>query len=70
MPPSQFSWWYNGNLVSNSSVLKIISDSPSNASGVYTCTAYNNVTGKKSKTSKMLTYIGEKLMECRFFYYS
>ncbi|XP_076593549.1 carcinoembryonic antigen-related cell adhesion molecule 1 [Chaetodon auriga] len=55
-PPSQFSWWFNGSEVANTSVF---STGPLsfNMSGEYTCMAYNNVTGKNSTNSKTLTVI-------------
>ncbi|KAK9514049.1 hypothetical protein VZT92_027539 [Zoarces viviparus] len=56
MPPSQFSWWFNGSNVANSSVFT--TDVLSlNMSGEITCMAYNNVTGKNVTKSKMLTVI-------------
>ncbi|XP_037641892.1 carcinoembryonic antigen-related cell adhesion molecule 1 isoform X1 [Sebastes umbrosus] len=56
MPPSQFSWWFNGSNVANSSMFK--TDLLTfNMSGEYTCKAYNNVTRKNSTSSKMLTVI-------------
>ncbi|XP_075965820.1 cell adhesion molecule CEACAM5-like [Anarhichas minor] len=56
MPPSQFSWWFNGSNVANSSVFT--TDVLSlNMSGEITCKAYNNVTGKNVTKSKMLTVI-------------
>ncbi|XP_070767908.1 carcinoembryonic antigen-related cell adhesion molecule 1 [Enoplosus armatus] len=56
MPPSQFSWWFNGSKVGNTSVFTtgLLSF---NMSGYYTCMAYNSVTGKNSTNSKMLTVI-------------
>ncbi|XP_068426064.1 carcinoembryonic antigen-related cell adhesion molecule 2-like [Clinocottus analis] len=56
MPPSQFSWWFNGSNVANSSMFttdKLML----NMSGNITCKAYNNVTGKSVTKSKMLTVI-------------
>uniref|UniRef100_A0A3Q3XCZ4 Ig-like domain-containing protein n=1 Tax=Mola mola TaxID=94237 RepID=A0A3Q3XCZ4_MOLML len=56
IPPSQFSWWFNGLEVANSSVF--ITDSLTfNMSGVYTCVAFNDVTGKNTTISRMLTVI-------------
>ncbi|KAM8868915.1 hemicentin-1-like, partial [Spinachia spinachia] len=56
MPPSQFSWWFNGSGVSNSSVFTadILS---TNMSGEITCKAYNLVTEKYVTKSMMLTAI-------------
>ncbi|XP_044064748.1 carcinoembryonic antigen-related cell adhesion molecule 1 isoform X2 [Siniperca chuatsi] len=56
MPPSQFSWWFNDSLVANTSVFTT-GHLSFNMSGEYTCKAYNNVTGKNSTNSKMLTVI-------------
>ncbi|XP_039974725.1 carcinoembryonic antigen-related cell adhesion molecule 1 [Xiphias gladius] len=56
VPPSQFSWWFNGTKVASSSVFTtgLLS---LNMSGEYTCMAYNNVTVKNSTISKMFTVI-------------
>ncbi|KAG8009939.1 Hemicentin-1 [Nibea albiflora] len=56
MPPSQFSWWFNGSEVANTSVFT--TDPLSlNMSGEYACMAYNYLTGRNSTSSKMLTVI-------------
>ncbi|XP_056299725.1 carcinoembryonic antigen-related cell adhesion molecule 1 [Pseudoliparis swirei] len=59
MPTSQFSWWFNGSYVANSSVFTtdILS---LNMSGDITCMAYNDVTGKNATTSKLFTVIEAK----------
>lgn len=57
VPPSQFSWWFNGLEVSNTSVFTTGPLSV-NMTGEYTCMAYNNVTERNSTNSKMLTVIG------------
>ncbi|XP_045900470.1 carcinoembryonic antigen-related cell adhesion molecule 5-like [Micropterus dolomieu] len=57
IPPSQFSWWFNGSIVANTSLFKT-GPLSFNMSGEYTCMAYNYLTGKNSTTSKMLTVIG------------
>jgi len=49
-PPSQFSWYFNGSLVHNSSVY-IIPYITLNMSGEYVCMAHNNVTGKSSSAT-------------------
>ncbi|KAM7421163.1 hypothetical protein PAMA_015360 [Pampus argenteus] len=56
VPTSNFSWWFNGSLMANTSVFttSILS---LNMSGEYTCVAYNYVTGKNSTNSMMLTVI-------------
>uniref|UniRef100_UPI003AACB362 hemicentin-1-like n=1 Tax=Centroberyx gerrardi TaxID=166262 RepID=UPI003AACB362 len=56
VPPSQFSWFFNGSLVANTSMFKT-GPLYSNMSGEYTCMAYNNVTEKNSTNSMMLTVI-------------
>lgn len=59
LPPSHFSWWFNGSEVANTSVFT--TDPLSlNMSGEYTCMAHNYVTGKNSTSSTMLTVIGMK----------
>lgn len=54
VPPSQYSWWFNGSEVANTSVFTT-APLTVNMSGEYTCVAYNNVTGMNSSSSKMLT---------------
>ncbi|XP_068613228.1 carcinoembryonic antigen-related cell adhesion molecule 5-like [Brachionichthys hirsutus] len=56
LPLSYYSWWYNGSEVASTSLL-VIGPLSYNMSGEYTCVAYNNVTGKNSTYSKMLTVI-------------
>ncbi|XP_041797830.1 carcinoembryonic antigen-related cell adhesion molecule 1 [Chelmon rostratus] len=56
IPPSQFSWWFNGSEVANTSVFTT-GPLSFNMSGEYTCMAYNGVTGKNSTNSKMLTVV-------------
>nr|XP_046254230.1 carcinoembryonic antigen-related cell adhesion molecule 1 [Scatophagus argus] len=56
VPPSQFSWWFNGSEVASTAefttgLLHL------NMSGEYTCMAYNSVTGMNSTNTKMLTVI-------------
>ncbi|XP_030606030.1 carcinoembryonic antigen-related cell adhesion molecule 5-like [Archocentrus centrarchus] len=55
-PPSQFCWWFNGSIVASTSVYTTTSLS-FNMSGNYTCMAMNDVTGKNSTNSTMLTVI-------------
>ncbi|KAI3361185.1 hypothetical protein L3Q82_013381, partial [Scortum barcoo] len=59
VPDSQFSWWFNGTEVGNTSVFTTAPLS-FNMSGEYTCMAYNKVTGKNSTNSTKLTVIGKK----------
>ncbi|XP_025767375.1 carcinoembryonic antigen-related cell adhesion molecule 5-like [Oreochromis niloticus] len=56
VPPSQFFWWFNGSIVSNTSVYTT-SLLSFNMSREYTCMAINNVTGKNSTNSTTLTVI-------------
>ncbi|KAI3361186.1 hypothetical protein L3Q82_013382 [Scortum barcoo] len=56
VPDSQFSWWFNGTEVGNTSVFTTAPLS-FNMSGEYTCMAYNKVTGKNSTNSTKLTVI-------------
>ncbi|CAK6977090.1 hemicentin-1-like [Scomber scombrus] len=56
VPPSHFSWWFNGSLMANTSMLTT-GPLSLNMSGQYTCMAYNYVTGKNSTNSTMLTVI-------------
>ncbi|XP_065813952.1 hemicentin-1 [Labrus bergylta] len=58
VPPSHYSWWYNGSEVANTSVYKT-SPLTLDMSGEYTCMAYNNITGKNSTSSQRLTVIVE-----------
>ncbi|XP_041650193.1 carcinoembryonic antigen-related cell adhesion molecule 1 [Cheilinus undulatus] len=56
MPPSHYTWKYNGSKVGNTSVLRT-GPVTHNMSGEYTCVAHNNVTQKNSTTSHNLTVI-------------
>ncbi|XP_045064265.1 carcinoembryonic antigen-related cell adhesion molecule 5-like [Coregonus clupeaformis] len=55
-PLSQFSWFFNGSQVATGSVYKT---SPLTLAslGEYTCVAFNNITGRNSTVSKMLTVV-------------
>ncbi|XP_062395016.1 hemicentin-1-like [Sardina pilchardus] len=55
-PESSISWFFNGSEVEMSSVYKKYSLSPAD-SGEYSCTAHNNMTGRSSSVTKMLTVI-------------
>lgn len=59
MPPSNFTWWFNGSEVANTSMLTTGPLSLT-MSGEYTCVAYNAVTGKNSSNSKMLKVVGKE----------
>uniref|UniRef100_A0A3Q3GCP0 Ig-like domain-containing protein n=1 Tax=Labrus bergylta TaxID=56723 RepID=A0A3Q3GCP0_9LABR len=65
VPPSHYSWWYNGSEVA---ILQLYKTSPLtlDMSGEYTCMAYNNITGKNSTSSQRLTVI-EHVFVCFVF---
>lgn len=65
VPPSKYSWWFNGYLLANTSEL-VLDHLYFNMSGEYTCVAYNNVTEENSTSTKMLTVIGELLVVLYF----
>ncbi|XP_015254129.1 PREDICTED: carcinoembryonic antigen-related cell adhesion molecule 5-like isoform X3 [Cyprinodon variegatus] len=56
MPPSTYTWWFNGSFAANTSEFTA---GPLfyNMSGKYTCMAHNQATGKNSTNSIMLTVI-------------
>ncbi|XP_008288307.1 carcinoembryonic antigen-related cell adhesion molecule 1 [Stegastes partitus] len=56
VPPSHYTWWFNGSMVANTSMLTV-GPLSFNMTGEYTCMAHNNVTGKNSTKSTMLTVI-------------
>ncbi|KAM4600710.1 carcinoembryonic antigen-related cell adhesion molecule 1 [Polymixia lowei] len=56
MPPSHYSWFFNGSLVANTSVFQT-GPLTLNMSGKYMCMAYNNVTGRNSTAYKMLIVV-------------
>ncbi|KAG7476160.1 carcinoembryonic antigen-related cell adhesion molecule 5-like [Solea senegalensis] len=56
VPPGQFSWWFNGTEVADTSVFRT-KPFTFNMSGEYTCMAHNRVTTKNSTKSKMVTVI-------------
>ncbi|KAL2084224.1 hypothetical protein ACEWY4_019742 [Coilia grayii] len=55
-PPSTFTWSVSGSNVATTQVFMKDSVTPAD-SGVYTCTAHNNVTGYNNSATKMLTVI-------------
>ncbi|XP_042160881.1 LOW QUALITY PROTEIN: hemicentin-1-like [Oncorhynchus tshawytscha] len=55
-PPSQFSWFFNGSQMAAGSVYETGPLTLANH-GEYTCVAFNNITGRNSTVSKMLTII-------------
>lgn len=60
-PTCDFTWWFNGSEVANTSTFTTASLS-FNMSGLYTCVASNNVTGGRSSATRMLTVVGKGLM--------
>ncbi|XP_045064554.1 hemicentin-1 isoform X2 [Coregonus clupeaformis] len=60
-PLSQFSWLFNGSQVATGSVYKIGSLTLA-SHGEYTCVAFNNITGRNSTVSKMLTVVAPVTM--------
>ncbi|XP_064803844.1 carcinoembryonic antigen-related cell adhesion molecule 5-like [Oncorhynchus masou masou] len=55
-PLSQFSWFFNGSQVATGSVYEM-GPLTFASQGEYTCVAFNNITGRNSTASKMLTVI-------------
>uniref|UniRef100_UPI0037E7D136 carcinoembryonic antigen-related cell adhesion molecule 1 n=1 Tax=Semicossyphus pulcher TaxID=241346 RepID=UPI0037E7D136 len=55
-PPSSYQWFFNGSPVANTSEY-VTPPLTSNMSGIYTCKAFNNITGKYSMMQTMLTVI-------------
>nr|XP_046157426.1 carcinoembryonic antigen-related cell adhesion molecule 5-like [Oncorhynchus gorbuscha] len=55
-PLSQFSWFFNGSQVATGSVYET-GPLTLASQGEYTCVAFNNVTGRNSTASKMLTVV-------------
>ncbi|XP_036394523.1 carcinoembryonic antigen-related cell adhesion molecule 1 [Megalops cyprinoides] len=55
-PPSQYSWYFNGTRVAESSVYET-GPLTSASQGTYTCMAFNSVTGRNSSAVKELTVI-------------
>lgn len=64
-PLSFYSWLFNGSLVANTSqyVTPLLTIA---TCGIYTCMAYNNITGKNSTAHRMLTVVGETWMAIFF----
>lgn len=61
-PPSTYTWYFNSSLVANTSKY-ITPPLTTNMTGIYTCMAYNDVTGLNSTADKMLTVVGKTWME-------
>ncbi|XP_061573928.1 hemicentin-1-like [Cololabis saira] len=56
VPPSYYTWWFNGSNVANTSMFTA-GPLSLNMSGQYTCMAHNNVTGMNSTNSIELTVV-------------
>lgn len=57
-PPSNYTWFFNGSAVANMSDF-ITPPLTVNMSGMYTCLAYSNITGKDSVAYTRLAVHGE-----------
>lgn len=57
-PPSNYTWFFNGSTVANMSDF-VTPPLTMDMSGIYTCMAYNNMTGKDSLAYTRLTVHGE-----------
>lgn len=57
-PPSNYTWFFNGSTVANMSDF-VTPPLTMDMSGIYTCMAYNNITGKDSFANTRLTVHGE-----------
>ena len=57
-PPCSYEWFFNGSVVSDTSEY-VASLLTGESSVMYTCMAYNNITGKNITAYKMLTVYGE-----------
>ncbi|XP_052345997.1 hemicentin-1-like isoform X4 [Oncorhynchus keta] len=60
-PLSQFSWFFNGSQVTTGSVYEM-GHLTLASHGEYTCVAFNNITGRNSTVSKMLTIVAPVTM--------
>lgn len=57
-PPSSYKWFFNDSLVANASTY-VTPALTKDMGGMYTCMAYNNITGRNSTASTMLAVFGE-----------
>lgn len=57
-PPSHYRWYFNHTPVANTSVY-VTPPLSKSMSGIYTCKAYNNVTGQNRTAYTMLTVVGK-----------
>lgn len=60
-PLSTYKWFFNDSVVANMSEY-VTPPLTRDMSGMYTCMAYNNITGKNSTAYTMLTPVGETWM--------
>ncbi|XP_026228385.1 carcinoembryonic antigen-related cell adhesion molecule 5-like [Anabas testudineus] len=56
-PSSIYTWYFNGSVVANTP-LYVTPPLTTNMTGIYTCVAYNNITGLNSTANQMLTVVG------------
>lgn len=63
-PPSEYRWSFNGTEMANTAEY-LTGPLAFNMSGMYTCMAFNNVTGRNSTASHMLTVLGKSRGEGR-----
>ena len=59
-PPSNYHWYYRGDLVGNDSTLETGPLSLNMSGAEYSCMAMNNVTGKNSTSYTTLKVIGKR----------
>ena len=57
-PPSHYRWYFNDHPVANTTKY-VTPPLTKDMSGMYTCRAYNNITGQNKTAYKMLTAVGE-----------
>uniref|UniRef100_A0A3Q1IZK3 Ig-like domain-containing protein n=1 Tax=Anabas testudineus TaxID=64144 RepID=A0A3Q1IZK3_ANATE len=57
-PSSIYTWYFNGSVVANTP-LYVTPPLTTNMTGIYTCVAYNNITGLNSTANQMLTVVGK-----------
>ena len=70
-PPAHYKWYFNDSIKADTAkfATPLLTE---DWSGIYTCMAYNNVTGQNNTAQKMLTVVGESrwwkmLCFCIFF---
>lgn len=57
-PPSSYIWFFSGSIVANISV-HVTPPITNDTMGMYTCMAFNNITGKNTTAYTMLNVVGE-----------